>query len=95
MASKISHQIERLRLKLGMSQAEFATLFNTSAMSISRWERNSNLPDARALLKLGIMAKNQQMDGWMFWNVAGLTRDVALTALVRDKVQAAPAGAAQ
>ncbi len=92
MGSKIGRQVERLRLKLNMSQTTFATLFKTSAMTISRWERGENLPDASALLKLGMMAKEERMDGWMFWNGAGLTRDHALTALARDKAQAATAG---
>ncbi len=92
MATKISQQIERLRLKLAMSQTDFAKNFRTSAMTISRWERGQNPPDASCLLKLGLMAKQQQMDGWMFWTEAGLTREQALTALGRDKAQAAAAG---
>ncbi len=92
MGSKIGQQVERLRLKLNVSQSAFAKLFKTSAMTISRWERGENLPDASSLLKLGIMAKKQRMDGWMFWNGAGLTRDDALTALARDNTQAAAAG---
>ncbi len=92
MAPTIGQQIERLRIKLAMSQTEFGKRFHMTAMSVSRWERNVNAPEAQDLLKLGLMAKQVGMDGWMFWNEAGLTRDHARTALARDKMKAAAAG---
>ncbi len=84
MARTIGQQIERLRLRFAMSQTDFGKKFRASAMTISRWERGENLPDARSLLKLGLIAKQQRMDGWMFWNEVGLTRDHALTALAHE-----------
>lgn len=92
MASKIGQRIEKLRLKMAMSQTEFGNRFGMSAMSISRWERGENLPDARALLTLGVMAKQQSMDVWVFWNQAGLTRKDARSVLAREKAQAAAGG---
>ncbi len=92
MATTIGQQIERLRLKYAMSQTDFAKKFRTSAMSVSRWERGVNEPEAHDLLRLGLMAKQVGMDGWMFWNEAGLTRDHARTALAGDKAHAATAG---
>ena len=92
MATKVGQQIEKLRIKLNMSQTNFGQLLRTTAMTVSRWERGVNLPDAHDLFKLGLMAKQVAIDGWMFWNEASLTRDHALTALARDKAQAAAAG---
>ncbi len=82
MAS-IGKQIEQLRMKFAMSQTDFAKRFRTTAMSLSRWERGVNPPEARALLKLGLLAKKQGMDGWMFWNEAGLKKEDARAMLVR------------
>jgi DNA-binding transcriptional regulator YiaG len=77
----IEKQIDRLRAKLELSQRDFAKILDTTAMSISRWERGENLPDGRALLKMGLLAKQQSMDGWMFWHLAGVTRADALSAV--------------
>ncbi len=83
MTSKIGPQIERLRVKLAVSQTEFGKRFHTTAMSVSRWEHSANPPDARCLLQLGLMAKQQHMDGWMFWNQAGLKKEDARAMLGR------------
>ena len=77
---EIGETIEQLRAKLAMSQTQFGKVFKISAMSVSRWERGANLPDARLLLKLGLLAKRQQMDGWRFWQLAGITKTDARAA---------------
>ena len=71
---EIGETIEQLRAKLAMSQTQFGKVFKISAMSVSRWERGASLPDSRLLLKLGLLAKRQRMDGWTFWQLAGITK---------------------
>jgi DNA-binding transcriptional regulator YiaG len=70
-------KIEKIRLQLGMSQTDLGRLLKTSAMSVSRWERGVNPPSSRELLKLGLVAKRVGVDGWEFWNLAGVTKECA------------------
>jgi DNA-binding transcriptional regulator YiaG len=77
----IDKQIDELRAKLELSQADFGKIFDTTAMTVSRWERGHSRPDGRALLKLGLLAKQQSMNGWMFWQLVGVTRADALAAV--------------
>lgn len=91
MKDTICHQIEQLRDKLGMSQIEFAKKFRTSGMTISRWERGQNLPDARSLLRLGVLAHKHAMNGWTFFELAGITKG-ELRAALGVKTRAAGTG---
>ena len=81
MAVSIAHHITKLRKKMAMNQTEFGKLFDTTAMSVSRWEKDVHPPDARSLFKLGILAKGFRMDGWVFWAKAGITRAEVRSAL--------------
>ncbi len=66
--------IEELRRELAVSQTEFGKLFDVSAMAISRWERDVNLPSARELIKLGLLANKAGFNGWVYWELAGIRR---------------------
>ena len=66
---------------MGLNQAEFGRLLGVTAMSVSRWERNANPVPSRTLLALGLLARKAGMDGWSFWELAGLTRKDARHAL--------------
>ncbi len=73
MAMTIGAAITELRKKMGLNQTQFGKLFRTTAMSVSRWERDENAPKARDLLTLGIMAKTAGLNGWFYWRRAGVT----------------------
>jgi transcriptional regulator with XRE-family HTH domain len=81
MAQMIGPEIEKLRNKMGLNQAEFGRLLGAGAMSISRYERNANPVPSRTLLALGLLARKAGMEGWGFWELAGLTRAGARHAL--------------
>ena len=70
-------KIGKLRLQLGMSQTDPGRLFRESAMSVPRWERGVNAPSSRELPKLELLAKRVGVDGWEFWNLAGVTTECA------------------
>jgi DNA-binding transcriptional regulator YiaG len=77
MRTTVGQQIARLRFKMNMTQTEFGELFSTTPMSISRWERDMNLPSSHELLKLGLLALKAGQDGWAYWRLAGIKRDDA------------------
>ncbi len=91
MAQGIGQLIEKLRYTLELNQSDFGALLGATAMSVSRWERDVNLPESRELLKLGLLAKQRQIDGWNFWRLAGITQADA-RAMLR-KVNARTVGA--
>lgn len=70
----IGNRIEALRDKLTLNQHDFGLKFNTSAMAISRWERDVCEPSSRQLIALGIAAHSVGLDAWGFWNAAGITK---------------------
>lgn len=92
MAQGIGKLIEKLRNTLELNQSDFGALLGTTAMSVSRWERDVNLPESRELLKLGLLAKETRIDGWNFWRLAGITPADARTMLGKATVPAAGAG---
>lgn len=57
-----------------MNQTQFGKLIDVSAMTVSRWERNGNMPDARSLLSLGRIAAGVGANAWEFWELAGLDK---------------------
>jgi len=65
-------RIEKLRVRLNMSQAELGEELQYSAMAISRWERGIQEPLAEAYIKFGKLADGQ--DPWFFWERAGLSK---------------------
>ena len=77
----IGKQVDSLRLTMNLTQTDLSKHFGVSAMSVSRWERNVNSPTASELIKLGLLAKDAGLDGWPFWNLAGITRTDARKAL--------------
>jgi transcriptional regulator with XRE-family HTH domain len=81
----IGGKIEKLRLQLGMSQTDLGRLLKTSAMSVSRWERGVNAPSSRELLRLGLLAKRAGVDGWEFWNLAGISKECAREMLAGNR----------
>lgn len=86
---EVGREIEKLRNKIDLSQARFADLLGTTAMSISRYERGLHPVPSRALLALGLLARKAGMNGWSFWELAGLTRADARTMLEQRRVRAA------
>jgi transcriptional regulator with XRE-family HTH domain len=64
-------KIFALRTDLKMNQAELGKRVGASAMSISRWESNSQQPPAHYLIKFGRLANPDEC--WFFWGEAGLT----------------------
>jgi transcriptional regulator with XRE-family HTH domain len=70
----VGQQIEALRNKLGLNQTEFGKLFTKTAMSVSRWERDENLPSSRELIRLGLLAEEAGVNGWQFLGLGGLTQ---------------------
>ena len=77
----IGQQIASLRLKMDLNQNNFAKYFGVSAMAVSRWERNVNEPSARELIRLGLLARQAGLDGWAYWDLAGITQSDARAAL--------------
>ena len=65
-------RLEKLREKLGLSQAALARKLNVSAMAPSRWERGVHEPPSSIYLELGKMAGPR--DCWYFWQQAGLKK---------------------
>lgn len=62
--------ILNLRQRFGLSQSEFGSRLNYSAMAVSRWETGKQEPTSRCLIQIGNMAG--QPECWMFWSRAGL-----------------------
>lgn len=87
--ANIGQQVGEVRSKLGLNQSDFGELFRTSAMSVSRWERSINLPSSRELIKLGLLARERHLNGWLFWRLAGLAPNDARAALSQEKTRAA------
>lgn len=71
--------LERIRLKLGISQAELAKRLRVSPMAPSRWERGVHEPKAETYIRLGKMIGPPAC--WYFWRKAGLTKEDVLRAL--------------
>ncbi len=67
-----SRKIEALRRSLTRSQSRFANELNTSAMTVSRWERGVQEPPANLYIQLGNLAGGPEC--WYFWERAGLHR---------------------
>jgi DNA-binding transcriptional regulator YiaG len=69
-------RIEKLRVRLSLSQTEFANRLGVSAMAVSRWERGINEPPAKCYVMLGKMAGPE--DCWFYWERIGFNkREVA------------------
>ena len=49
----MGNRIRELRLSLGMTQEELASICNVSRQSISKWEADTALPETEKLLILG------------------------------------------
>jgi len=62
--------ISELRQSLNLSQSVFGGRLNSSAMSVSRWERGTQEPSAGSYIELGNLAGVPVC--WYFWGRAGL-----------------------
>jgi transcriptional regulator with XRE-family HTH domain len=67
-----ARNIKQLRRELGLSQTEFGSRLNYSAMAISRWESGAQEPTARAYIQLGSLCDKRER--LWFWSRAGLKR---------------------
>jgi transcriptional regulator with XRE-family HTH domain len=85
MAMGLGNKLEKLRNRLDLNQATFGEIFGTTAMAVSRWEREQNPIPSRVLLGLGLLARNAGLDGWLFWEAAGVTRADAHAMLRPEK----------
>src|ERR1700722_15262508 len=65
-----SNAIFSLRQRLELSQSEFGSRLNYSAMAVSRWETGKQEPTSRCFIHLGNIAG--QPECWFFWARAGL-----------------------
>src|SRR5437879_889063 len=65
-----TQRIRALRGKMKLSQLEIGRRVNSSAMSVSRWERGLLEPSAEIYIQLGYLAGDP--DCWDFWRRAGL-----------------------
>lgn len=54
-------QIKNARLKLHMSQAEFAQLLGVSYITVNRWENGRTTPNYRALRKFDQICKENNI----------------------------------
>jgi hypothetical protein len=81
MAQNIGRDILKLRMKVDLGQKNFGALLGTTAMNVSRYERDQHPVPGRTLLALGLLAKQAGSDGWLYWELAGLTRADARAAL--------------
>jgi transcriptional regulator with XRE-family HTH domain len=66
-----SRTLETRRRSLHLSQSELGKKLETSAMTISRWERDQAEPPANAHIRLGRLAGYPLC--WFFWGGAGLS----------------------
>ena len=48
----ISDKIYKLRAALGMSQEQFANLFNVSRQSVQKWENGSSTPELSKVIEI-------------------------------------------
>ncbi|EGG79803.1 hypothetical protein HMPREF0992_00871 [Lachnospiraceae bacterium 6_1_63FAA] len=48
----IGEQINNLRKKHGLSQDDFANLFNVSRQTVSNWENGKSYPDLEMIIKI-------------------------------------------
>jgi DNA-binding transcriptional regulator YiaG len=67
---QLAQRIKRLRKSLKLSQSQFGSRLNCSAMAVCRWERGQR-PPSSCLLAMGKIAGPP--GGWYFWNIAGIT----------------------
>jgi len=67
-----AERIQKLRVRLQLSQTDLAAKLGVSAMAVSRWERGINEPPAQAYIQLGKLAGDPEC--WFFWQRAGLSK---------------------
>jgi len=89
MAQNIGRDILKLRMKVDLGQKNFGALIGTTAMNVSRYERDQHPVPGRTLLALGLLARKAGLDGWGYWELAGLTRADARSMLEQRRVRAA------
>ena len=65
-----SREILALRRRLKLSQSDFASRLDMSAMSVSRWERAQIEPTAESYIRLGNLCQGPVC--WFFWGRAGI-----------------------
>ena len=58
---EFSEQIKYVRLKLHMSQTEFAQLLGVSFTSVNRWENGKTTPNYRALRTFEQLCKDKNI----------------------------------
>ena len=67
--------ISELRQRLNLSQTVFGGRLNSSAMSVSRWERGNQEPSADSYIELGNLAGAPVC--WYFWSRPASRRPAA------------------
>ena len=58
---EIGQQIKTVRLKLHMSQTEFAALFGVSFATVNRWENGKTTPNYRAQRKFNELCQEKNI----------------------------------
>ena len=58
---EIGEQIKAIRLKLHLSQTEFASLFGVSFATVNRWENSKTTPNYRAQRKFEQLSREKNI----------------------------------
>src|SRR5260370_38556497 len=75
--------ISDLRQRLNLSQVVFGGRLNSSAMSVSRWERGNQEPSAGSYIELGNLAGVPVC--WYFWCRHGLHTEDLMRVMPRKR----------
>ncbi|HWR13524.1 MAG TPA: helix-turn-helix domain-containing protein [Terriglobales bacterium] len=73
MAKTLGRAIFDLRRELGLNQTEFGMQVGVTAMSVSRWEADSNCPPGECTIAIAKLAKDPE-SFWYFLSQIGLTK---------------------
>ncbi len=69
----LNKAVLRARMKLELSQSDFAKKVGVTAMSVSRWESGANDPPARCVVQMAKMS-DDNTSFWHFLNHIGLSK---------------------
>jgi transcriptional regulator with XRE-family HTH domain len=72
--ASIADRVKELRRQMGVNQAEFGGFFGVDQSIVSKWEKGSELPGSKQLIRLGNFAR-ERSDKELFWESAALDLD--------------------
>ena len=71
--AKVAERITAVRVKLGMSQAQFSKALKTGQGSVSKWEKATNRPTPDMLARIAVLAPDA--DKFFFLEEAGIPKE--------------------